>query len=57
MPITRPSRGVNPMDVSIDLPFLIAVMLAPFPRWQEIIFFADGYRAETSRDMYSCEIP
>jgi hypothetical protein len=31
-PITRPSRGVRPIEVSIDCPFLIAAAEQPFPR-------------------------
>lgn len=31
VPIINPSSGVNPIDVSTTSPFLIAVILAPFP--------------------------
>ena len=37
VPIVRPSNGVNPIEVSIDLPFTIAVMELPLPMWQVII--------------------
>ena len=32
VPITRPSKGVRPMEVSIDRPSLIAAAEQPFPR-------------------------
>ena len=38
VPITRPSTGVKPIEVSMDLPFLMAQMEAPLPRWQLTIF-------------------
>lgn len=38
VPITSPSNGVSPMDVSTDLPFKTAVTLDPFPRWHTIVF-------------------
>ena len=38
VPMTRPSSGVKPMVVSMDLPPSTAVMLAPLPRWQVMIF-------------------
>jgi hypothetical protein len=34
VPMTRPSRGVKPIEVSTDRPPATAVMLAPLPRWQ-----------------------
>ena len=34
VPITRPSSGVSPMDVSMLRPPEIAAALAPFPRWR-----------------------
>ena len=43
LPITKPSNGVNPIVVSTHLPFLIAAKLAPFPKWQEIIFISSGF--------------
>src|SRR5665647_2962615 len=36
--IISPSTGVNPIQVSIDLPFSMAVMEAPLPRWHVMIF-------------------
>ena len=41
VPITRPSSGVNPIDVSTHLPFLTAVILEPLPRWQDIKLTSD----------------
>ena len=38
VPIISPSTGVSPIDVSTDLPFLIAATDAPLPKWHEIIF-------------------
>ena len=32
VPITSPSNGVKPIEVSIDLPFLTAQILPPFPK-------------------------
>jgi len=32
VPIINPSRGVKPIEVSIDFPLSIAVIEAPFPR-------------------------
>ena len=31
-PIGTPARGVNPIEVSIDFPFLTAHKLAPWPK-------------------------
>ena len=42
VPITNPDSGVNPIDVSNDLPFLIAQIEAPFPMWHEIVFNSLG---------------
>ena len=33
VPITKPSKGVRPMLVSMDLPLRTAVMEAPLPKW------------------------
>ena len=33
VPITRPSTGVKPMEVSTDRPLRIAVAEQPLPRW------------------------
>ena len=38
VPIIRPSSGVRPMDVSMLLPPSMAVMEAPLPKWQVMIF-------------------
>jgi hypothetical protein len=37
VPIITPANGVNPIEVSITLPFLTADIEAPLPRWQTII--------------------
>ena len=36
VPITRPSSGVSPIDVSTERPPSIAVTDAPLPRWKTI---------------------
>ena len=33
VPIMRPSSGVKPMVVSMDFPWLTAVMEPPLPKW------------------------
>ncbi len=38
VPITRPSKGVKPIVVSMDLPFLTAHTEPPLPKWQVIVF-------------------
>lgn len=38
VPITKPSKGENPIVVSKDFPSFIAHIEAPFPKWQDIIF-------------------
>ena len=38
VPMTRPSSGVRPMDVSTHTPFLTAHADAPFPIWSMITF-------------------
>ncbi len=38
VPMARPDKGVKPMLVSIECPYLIAHMLAPLPRWQDTSF-------------------
>ena len=40
VPIGTPSSGVNPIDVSIDSPYLTALIEEPLPRWQTIIFIS-----------------
>ena len=37
VPMVTPSSGVNPMEVSIDLPLTTAAIELPLPRWQVII--------------------
>ena len=36
VPITRPSNGVIPIDVSTELPPRMAAAEQPFPRWSVI---------------------
>ena len=38
VPIVTPANGVKPIDVSTDCPPSTAVIDAPFPRWQVMIF-------------------
>ena len=42
VPITRPSRGVKPIDVSTETPFFTAFALDPFPMWKQMRFVANG---------------
>ena len=49
VPMTRPSRGVRPMDVSTDLPSRIAVAEQPFPRCSVIMFVSSGDRFRSWR--------
>ena len=48
VPIIRPSRGVKPMEVSMDLPCSMAVTEAPLPRWQVMTFVFSGKRFRSS---------
>ena len=52
VPIMIPDKGVNPIDVLNDLPFLTAVMLAPLPRWQVIIFISSTGLFKISANRY-----
>ena len=36
LPIIRPSKGLNPIEVSRLFPFLIAAILQPWPKWAVI---------------------
>ena len=38
VPIVTPANGVNPIEVSTDLPPSTAVIEAPLPKWQVMIF-------------------
>ena len=38
VPMTRPSRGEKPIEVSNDFPLSTAVTEAPLPMWQVMIF-------------------
>ena len=40
VPMITPALGVKPMEVSTDLPLLMAVMDEPLPKWQVMIFFS-----------------
>ena len=44
VPMTSPSRGVKPMEVSMLLPCSIAVTEAPLPRWQVMMLVFSGTR-------------
>ncbi|CAH0326406.1 hypothetical protein SRABI128_05313 [Microbacterium sp. Bi128] len=60
VPMTSPSRGVNPMDVSIDWPPRIAVTEAPFPRWAITASNSSTGTSSSAADRcatYSCEVP
>ena len=48
VPITRPSSGVNPMEVSIGRPPAIAEADAPFPRCRTIWLISSWRRPRTS---------
>ena len=37
VPIVTPANGVNPIEVSTDLPPSTAVIEAPLPKWQVMI--------------------
>jgi hypothetical protein len=39
-----PALGVKPIEVSTDLPRLMAVMEEPLPRWQVMIFFSSMFQ-------------
>ena len=42
VPMIRPASGVNPIEVSTDLPPSTAQTLAPFPKWQTITFVSSS---------------
>ncbi len=48
VPIIRPSRGVNPIEVSMDTPCSMAVTDAPLPRWHVMTFVFSGKRLSSS---------
>ncbi len=48
VPITRPSSGVKPIEVSMDLPCSMAVIEAPLPRWAVMTFVFSGTRFSSS---------
>ena len=60
VPIITPARGVSPILVSTDLPFSTAQMLAPFPRWQTIVFnlsYGLSIISATRFDTKLCDVP
>ena len=44
VPMMRPSKGVKPMLVSTDKPFLTAVTDAPLPKWAITMHNSSGFR-------------
>ena len=42
VPISRPSRGVRPIEVSTHLPSTTALRLEPLPRWQMMMRWPTG---------------
>ena len=48
VPMTTPSRGVSPIDVSTHLPSTTADMEEPLPKWQMIIFLPMGLTPRNS---------
>ena len=42
VPITRPSSGVRPMEVSVHLPSTHALSEEPLPRWQMMTLLPFG---------------
>ena len=60
MPITSPSSGVSPIDVSTAAPPRTAEADAPLPRCSTICLSSAGSRPSTpgtSRETYWCEVP
>jgi hypothetical protein len=60
VPITRPSSGVKPMDVSTDCPLRMAVTEAPFPRCAITPSNSSTGRSSSAAAWcatYSCEVP
>ena len=49
VPMTRPSSGVKPIDVSMEFPALIAQADAPLPRWSVMILVASRVRPVSCR--------
>lgn len=60
VPMTSPSRGVSPMEVSTLFPFCMAVMEAPLPRCAITAFRFSGFfciSLAVCWVTYSCEVP
>ncbi len=59
VPITSPSSGVSPIDVSMLRPPCTAVALAPLPRCRTISRSPRARRATraAARETYACEVP
>ena len=60
VPITSPSSGVRPMEVSMLRPRLMAQTDAPLPRWQDTICNRSTGWPITSaarRATYLCDVP
>lgn len=60
VPITSPSKGVSPMEVSTHRPPRTADADAPLPRWSTITLTSSGALPSSSavaRETYACEVP
>jgi hypothetical protein len=60
VPITRPSSGVRPIDVSTDSPPRTAVADAPLPRCSTITLVSETSRPRLpppARETKACEVP
>ena len=61
VPITSPSAGVMPMDVSTHLPSRTAATLHPLPKWQVTTRLLARPRSSKNRralpDTNLCEVP
>ena len=58
VPITRPSSGVSPIDVSMLRPAFTAVALAPLPRCSTMQSIASRPSSRAaSRETYACDVP
>ena len=60
VPITSPSKGVSPMEVSTHFPPRTAEADAPLPRCSTITFTSSGDLPSSfavARDTYACEVP
>ncbi|PQM44325.1 hypothetical protein C1Y40_05518 [Mycobacterium talmoniae] len=60
VPITSPSSGVRPIEVSTATPPRTADADAPLPKCSTMVFSSDSGRPSTSAtrpETYSCEVP